>query len=529
LLVSLTAEHSDEAGLVFQHCFQERQQVRRGHFVLLAAGGIDLGKNQAFQETIAAGPADPLIRYLSLISSSTYRYLQERLPLHLSNGVDKEGTLLGELSRFRDLLLSCGQSRHLLVIHLVRPGQARRAFDFIRSRPHSPLALALLCYVPMQGRISPAGHLEIARLWKRLAGPEKAYEASYEQARATLNAGPIPEARGLFVELYQRALEQKTLPPIDYAFRQALEDVGKPGDPWSRQMLKTAAYFIDNRSRPAVPLLAEQARQLHDQPLSDNLLALALTGIKDESERLLTCGAAIEMLTRFREETRAAKLARELLQTPRFAKNSYLWRLGSQLADRTGQTTEAIGCLERALDLEYRHLPEVINLETWRQDYRRLLDHYKSLAGTATEATVAVPELIQKVVRAADRWRAHDPTEPSTPCELAAGILARLGQRHLAWEYKTTPIAYQHGEGTSPANMAAELSGNGEHELAEHAFVVALRADPTNGMLVWNRAMNLRQWGKVQQAREVLKPLAEDKDNNWPELRQRAVWQLQQP
>ncbi len=36
-------------------------------------------------------------------------------------------------------------------------------------------------------------------------------------------------------------------------------------------------------------------------------------------------------------------------------------------------------CLERALEAEYQNLPDVINLETVRGEYGKLLSHYENL------------------------------------------------------------------------------------------------------------------------------------------------------
>ena len=36
--------------------------------------------------------------------------------------------------------------------------------------------------------------------------------------------------------------------------------------------------------------------------------------------------------------------------------------------------------MEKALDLEYQHLPEVVNLQALRADYGQLLTYYEQLA-----------------------------------------------------------------------------------------------------------------------------------------------------
>ena len=190
LLASVSAERkTDDARVLFETCFQGFQPIHRGHFVLLAAAGVNLESVPAFAELIVRRPDDPLVRYLATTSSATYRWLQTRVPLYFGRTVAPEGTIFGELSRFRDLLLICGQSPNTLPRYLVRREQEAAAFDFIRRRPHSPLALAPLCYLPAQGGMSKAGHLQCAALWERLAGREKDYEAGYEQARCPPASG----------------------------------------------------------------------------------------------------------------------------------------------------------------------------------------------------------------------------------------------------------------------------------------------------------------------------------------------------
>ena len=59
-----------------------------------------------------------------------------------------------------------------------------------------------------------------------------------------------------------------------------------------------------------------------------------------------------------------------LLADPKQAKKPALWRLAAELAGRREQKARELECLERALDAEYRNLPEVINLEQVRARVR---------------------------------------------------------------------------------------------------------------------------------------------------------------
>jgi hypothetical protein len=361
-----------------------------------------------------------------------------------------------------------------------------------------------------------------------VAGKGKDSEARYAPARCLLRAGQEAEARELCRDAYQRALEHG-LPPIDADFRTALHQPGREDDPWTALMRKTAEKLVAGRQRPAAVVLAYQCRQLGDLPLSDNVLRLALADVKEE-DRPSTYLAAIDYFRSFNLDAQADDLVRELLEKKELAGAPGLWRLAMQLADRRGQAGRAVACLERALELEYgpggKNLPEVINLESWRKDYRRLLDHYQSLATALTDlGDQPRDELIRKTIRAADRWRAHDP-EGAAPCQLAGSILKQLGASDLAWDYLTTPLGLRPGEGASLEGMAADLTRTGDYELADHALATASEANPDNGLLLWERARNLRQWGKGKEADHLLQRLAEEDQPAWQEVKPEARWQL---
>ena len=59
----------------------------------------------------------------------------------------------------------------------------------------------------------------------------------------------------------------------------------------------------------------------------------------------------------------ADDLLRPILDLPAFASDPSLWRLGALLAEKRNQSNRAVECLERAVDLEYDHLPDVVNLQ----------------------------------------------------------------------------------------------------------------------------------------------------------------------
>ena len=129
-----------------------------------------------------------------------------------------------------------------------------------------------------------------------------------------------------------------------------------------------------------------------------------------------------------------------------------------RLADERALQDRALECLEKALDAEFRSLPEVVDLRAVRADYGRLLNQYKKLAEAMLILKVRpAPDFLGKVVRAADRWRALD-RDQADPALKAASIMHRLGEAELGWDYLTTPMAVKPNEADSWLGMAATLS-----------------------------------------------------------------------
>jgi predicted Zn-dependent protease len=174
----------------------------------------------------------------------------------------------------------------------------------------------------------------------------------------------------------------------------------------------------------------------------------------------------------------------------------------------------------------------VIDLETWRQDHRPLLEHYRErarvladLGGRADNA--AREDLIRRTVWAIDRLRAHDP-EAGGECTQAGQLLRLLGAEDLAWDYLTTPYAGKdeppplHGE-------AANLMRAGAANLGERMYRVAVEADPDNVALWWDRAQALHQAGRKEEARALFQALKVGAVNAKDSVyRERAKWWLAQ-
>ncbi|HZY87406.1 MAG TPA: hypothetical protein VFE78_21395, partial [Gemmataceae bacterium] len=336
LATAVGSHNAAEAQLVFRHCFHDRGDRRVGHFVVLAACGIDLTQEPAFQEHLARHPGDPLVRYFTLGQDGLYEYLQASLPLNCGRSTDAPGSFLQRLARMRDLHWRWRSNPSPWTATLARARDRRDALAFVRANRELPVAWALLSYVQARGRHGHRDYLALADTWADLEKEATSpYTARYERARCLLRAGKDGAAREQFRQLYAEAVKEGALPPIDRDFRWALQGDAKAPDLWSQLMRETAATLIGNKRRPAAVALAWQCRQLGDAPLADHLLGLALDGAP-EGERLVTTLAVVEHLWQADQLPRAEELVQGLLAEKELADKAALWRLSSVLADRRG-------------------------------------------------------------------------------------------------------------------------------------------------------------------------------------------------
>jgi tetratricopeptide (TPR) repeat protein len=167
---------------------------------------------------------------------------------------------------------------------------------------------------------------------------------------------------------------------------------------------------------------------------------------------------------------------------------------------------------EQAMELEFADLPDLVNLEAVRGSYGQLLGGYEQLAAAIVALEKDPPrELLAKVIRAADRWRSIDPDDTAA-CQSAARVLQTLGLKDLAWDYLTTPLAERSTEAAPWQNLAQALKQQGDFALADRAYATAFEVEPTNAQMLWERAQLLQQTGKIEQARELYRKIA---DSNW--------------
>lgn len=520
---------SERARQVYQKCFAEKGVRLLGFYTLLASCGLAASSELDFHALRAEHPREPLAEFLTLHQNAVYAGVQQKWGLNLGGRIGPEGSFLQNLADFRDLCLRWrNYNEDLGLVGAARfQAEQAHALAFVRRHQSSILGWAVVCMLQdWSSHSRTVDRAALADTWRLLGeGTGLAVTARYEQARNLLAAGKRADARWRFRELYEQAIQDGMLLPIDANFRNALQSDGTDADLWSELMQKTATDLIAKKLLPAAVSIAWQCWQLGDQPLADRLLSAALDRITDDAERLPTTLAAVAYLWQTSQYVRADDLMQRLSANEKFARLSALQRLAARIAEQRGMTLRAIAHFERALDIEYQRLPNVINLQAVRADYGKLLDHYQWLANAVTTLKMVEPaDLRTRVVRATDRWRALD-RESSAPCDKAATILKTLGARQLAWEYLTTPIGMKPGESDPWLGLARSLSREGETEMANLAFAAAFESEPTNPQLLWDQAENLRQAGKLSEAQNVLRRIADGQWQprfNWLQTQARA-------
>ncbi|MBL8796427.1 MAG: FecR domain-containing protein, partial [Planctomycetia bacterium] len=359
----------NRARLLHRKHFLANGTNKLGFYTLLTALELPVATDPEFRRLLDAEPARPLARYLALQGNPMYRRLQERWGLYLGENVGPQDNLLQRLASFYDLRLN--------LHHVMNTNHAERArrevFDrglaYVTANRKSVLGWAMLSQ--LQDRAyNEQCQRDIAQSWKQFIDDgELGYVARYENARSMLHGGQAAEAAQLFRAMYEQALKEKFLPPIDHDYRRALLGNDKGADEWTPLMQRTSQALVQDGQRSGLVTLAWQCWQLGDEPLSENLLAAALAKPANDDERLHVTIAAVEYLLGTNQDSRADSLVSPLLTDAQFSKRPGLWRLASRIAERRQQTARAIACLETALDLEFQDLPTVIDLQRVRRDY----------------------------------------------------------------------------------------------------------------------------------------------------------------
>ena len=424
--------------------------------------------------------------------------------------ISKPGAgFIGDLSAFRTLWNRWNSGKVNNSDEAQRKKERQRVLDYVRDSRSPVFAWSLLAQAMNYGG-DQEWYRSMAEAYGRFGKVSGlSYYARYEAARALRNSGNWQQAGKQYIELYRDTLKAGALPPIDNDFRSAFQN----GDPnhqalWTQLMRETAGTLVEKKDYSSLLMLACQCFQVSDQPLAEEFLANVLAAAPKDRRSGVSV-AAFGALWRIGRYDRADLLLQPVLEDPEWAKSPYVWRLAWMAAQRQNKWGRAVRYLEKAMEIEYAALPDIVNLQAVREDYGQLMTAYHQLAQAMSALDAPAPrDLLVRVVKAADRWRMLDP-EASGPCQSAARALGAMGEVELAWEYLTTPLGLKPNEAAPWLGMAQTLQQQGDLRLADRAYACAFQTEQTNAQILWDHAQLLQQMGQGEAARGLYRQIAQ--------------------
>jgi len=227
--------------------------------------------------------------------------------------------------------------------------------------------------------------------------------------------------------------------------------------------------------------------------------------------------SAVEHYSSIGDDLRAAECVERMIgELQRWdAVTPWAYRKANEVAQRRGRTLEAIGFFEIALDLEYRQMAEVVDLQKIRNDYGRLLSHYEWLSEASISLNAPAPgDLLARLVRCADRWRQFDAEQAPAICNRTAKVLREqrgTEAEELAWNYLTTPIALQPGQSEPWVSLATTLTQKGDWKTADACYRQAFAVEPTNPEILRDQAKLYERFGQAEVARQTMQRIIDGK------------------
>lgn len=512
-----------EAWQIFDRNFIAKRTWPIGFYTLLAACGHNVDPEQLYshgsytaqadpasmilnargrmQNVLLVHPQAPLARYLAYFSNADERKREPRGAIG-----DDSTPLSSYLARFRFWHKRFSTNKVRTGSAQDRQAELQFALGLIKQQPESLLSWVLLSALDDPDRLAKDGIIAAHDSFAQI--PELRFAAEYQRARKLLAYGAKSVARECFVQLMKEVLNAGATPVFDRAFFEALHEESS-NDPWA-VWIRQAAEKLLKKDRPLnAVVLAWRVWQLGDEPLAEELLDSADRRAVQPGHRLIVNLAAADVYEKMGKTAPALALVQALVAEEQFADIASLWRLAGKLTGARENKEAVVPFLEKALDLEFAHLPKVIDLKPVREEYGSLMSHYQQMAAAMAGLKITPPaDFVPRVVRCADRWRAMDAEQTASICQSAARIFKLLGQPDLAWQYLTTPIALRPADSSPWLTMAQTLSSEGEWRLADHAYVAAFDAEATNAQILWDRARNLELFGQTGEAKRVYEQLA---------------------
>src|SRR5262249_38055791 len=151
------------------------------------------------------------------------------------------------------------------------------------------------------------------------------YVFRYEHARTLWHAGIGVEASKRFRELHADTLKYGVLPPIDMAFRDALQLPIEGTPRFIASTRKTVEELLGKKQYRLAFQMAKQMEQLGDEALSEEILSLILARASKEERDIVTL-ACVGFLADKKNNAQADRLLAKLLEGNKLAEIPEMWR-----------------------------------------------------------------------------------------------------------------------------------------------------------------------------------------------------------
>ena len=196
------------------------------------------------------------------------------------------------------------------------------------------------------------------------------------------------------------------------------------------------------------------------------------------------------------------------------------------MAQQSGNHARAIELEERALAVEHEHLPQLVNLQAFRQRYNWLWQQYQSQIGEAAaakdDATVSL--WLKRAEAAWLRWFEIDHSNPQMVQQMAT-LQMTAGREADAWLFLSTIIDQRPRDAESYHAIGQWHRGRNELDETQQWFARAYKWDTANPRWLMERAQVLDELGRKDDARGVYRQIVAGK---WAPGLQRYVEQAKQ-
>jgi tetratricopeptide (TPR) repeat protein len=409
---------------------------------------------------------------------------------------------------------------HLAAYHAaVRTQDKTKEFELFRDLyPESPLMLAAAFYCSRWNRNQrPQAWLDLLDnpKWREMAILMAASSGDLEQGQQTV----VAEA---FDKLHAELSDKGLLFPVSPQIATLLQNVER-GKYWKPVINR---IFEGSKKADRIgPLLrfAELALLYGETALAEEALTSARKKLPGAESTPSTSSTSSTLFTLALAQTywaggnpkEAYRLYEEILkslQDKKIAASPALLAAAARLAQQAGDHARAIEYEERALAAEQKYLPEIINLQAFRERYQWLWREYERQVQQAVSRKddAAVDQWLSRAQETWLRWFRADRDDPGTAHQMAT-LQMTAGRKDNAWLYLSSIIDQKPRDAQSYYNVGQWYLGRNELSETERFYARAYECDTANPMWLWERGQVLEQANRADDAKRLYRQIVNGK------------------